>query len=100
MSIGEIRLLDRDLTNDRISMPYPNLQVLNATDAVALMLQSFPEGELPVICEHNGSTRQLCCIKKSAVLINALLRVTPIVFNKDVGTQVTLKSAIDVLEVL
>ena len=100
MSTMEIQSLNPNITNDRISMPYPHLKLLDPSDAIALILPSLKDGELPVICEYNGTVRQLAKVKKSALVLNTLLKVSGLVYAKDVNTNLKITSTSEIMEVL
>ena len=100
MNTMEIQSLNRDITNDRISMPYPHIKLLEPTDAVALVLPSFPEGQLPVICEYNGACRQIGSIVNSAIFINKLSKISRIEYHKDANMFTEIKTSLDAVEVL
>lgn len=93
-------LLSRELTNERISMPYPHVKALVVSEALALVVTSLPKGDLPVLCEHKGTLRQVASIKYSAPCINQLRKVSPLLFVKDANVSQELNSVIDVMEVL
>lgn len=100
MNTNKTLSLSRDLTNERISMPYPHVKILDPTDAVALILPELPTGELPVLCDLNGCTRQLASIKKSALVLRSLSNVTKLQYciSKTVSRDLT--NTIDIMEVL
>lgn len=100
MSTNLIQSLNADLTNDHISMPYPHLMMIEPSDAVALVLQSLPTGDLPVLCTYKGSTRQLTKIKRSAIPIFHLSKVVKLKYVASADKSVPLKSSEDILEVL
>ncbi len=100
MSINQTPILSRELTNDRISRPYPNVEVLEPSDALALVLQSMDKGELPVLCTVNGSTRRLISIKLSACTLRDLSKVTKLRYNKEEGVFRDLNTIDDIMEVL
>lgn len=99
MSTMEIPSLSRELTNDKISMPYPHIFVMDTTDALPLIVPRLPKGDLPVVCEFNNTLRQIGSIQKSALQISKLMRVSRIQFVKAKGDSVLLKNPIDALEV-
>lgn len=100
MSTNQIQSLNADLTNDHISMPYPHLMMIEPNDAVALVLQSLPAGDLPVLCTYKGSTRQLTKIRRSAIPIYHLSKIVKLKYVASADKSVPLKSSVDILEVL
>lgn len=96
----EIQSLSKELTNEHISMPYPHVKVLEPSDAMALMITSLPKGDLAVICEYNGSCRQIGSIRKSAKVIRDLSYVTKLTYSIDKETTRNINSVSDILEVL
>lgn len=100
MSTYPIQSLNAELTNDHIKMPYPHLLMLNPNNAVALVLSSLPDGDLPVICTYKGSTRQLKKIRRSALAMLPLSRVVALQYVVQPGDSRPLNSAKDIMEVL
>lgn len=100
MNTEVIQSLNPDLTNDKISMPYPNVRILEPTDAIALVLPCLEVGDLSVLCEINGTTRKLASIRNSATVISKLLRVTKLVYNKTSNESKELCSNLDIMEAL
>lgn len=96
----KISPLNRDITNDRVKMPYPHVKLLEPSDAVALVLPQFPEGDLPVICEYNGTCRQIGSIRKSAIYLNKLSKISAIVYYKSDTEFIDIKEPRDAVEVL
>lgn len=79
----EIQSLSKNLTNDRIDMPYPHVKVLEPSDALALLIPILSQGELPVICEFEGTTRKIGSIRKSALVLKDLSRVSKMIYYKN-----------------
>lgn len=100
MNTSKTPILNRDLTNEKISLEYPYVEVTNPSDALALVLLSLDEGDLPIICISNGTKRRLRCIRKSARLLMYLLSVSPLVYVKGPEERVDLKGVYDIMEVL
>lgn len=100
MSTSRTPILSSDLANDRISRTYPYLEILEPSDALAIVLPELDSGELPVLCTLNGSTRRLASIRKSAIVIKDLLAMTALNFYRDENTSVELKTIEDIMEVL
>lgn len=100
MNTTEIQLLNPDIANDRISMPYPHVELLEPSDAVALILTGLQKGDLPVICTYQGSQRKIASVAKSALVLNSLLRVSKLNYRKDKDTCQQINSSIDIMEVL
>lgn len=100
MSIMEIPSLNRDITNEHISMPYPHIMLHNPTDALAVVLESIDNGDLPILCEYKGSCRQLAAVRKSALVINTLSKVCNLSYVKAPSESVPIQSVYDILEVL
>lgn len=100
MSIAEIQSLDRNITNKKISMPYPHIKVTDVSDVLALVIPSLDKGDLPIICEFEGVTRQVGSIRKSAVVIKHLMDISGVVYCKSEDLQVPIKSMESLLEVL
>lgn len=100
MSIMEIPSLNQNITNDHISTPYPHLMLKSPSDALALVLTSLPQGDLPVLCEYKGACRQLASIRKSALCINHLSKVSKLQYVKAVNDRVDVKDVETIMEVL
>lgn len=100
MNTSQTPILSRNITNDRISMPYPHVEVLEPTDPLALVLGSMEEGELPVLCTINGSTRKIKAIRKSAITLLDLSRVTKLIYSISADNKRELKNIDDIMEVL
>ena len=96
----EIPTLSPNLSNDRVSRVYPYVEVLDPSDALALVLPSLEKGDLPVLCTYQGDTRRLRKIAKSALTLNKLRKVTRVVYFKTAEEKYELKSAVDIMEVL
>lgn len=100
MSTNQIQSLNADLTNDRIEMPYPHIFIKVPNDAVALVLPELSADDIPVLCTYKGTTRQLTKIRRSAIAIRTLSRVTDIEYVKDNMTRKALNTTTDIMEVL
>lgn len=100
MSISQIQSLNGDITNERIDMPYPHVKLLDPSDAIALVLPSLPEGDLPVLCEVNGSVRQLRSVRKSAKILAILIKISRLTYVQSKGIESELMNNTDILEVL
>lgn len=98
--MAQVQLLSQELTNEHISMPYPHVKVLDPSDALALILQSLPKGDLPVLCEYKGQCRQLAKIKLSAPVLLHLSKVSSITYCKEVSDAVKLVTVDDIMGVL
>lgn len=92
--------LSKDFALDRISMPFPNVKVLEPSDALALVVPSLPKGDLAVICEYQGSIRKLASVAYSALVVNTITKVSPVEFNKDENTCVVCKTPLEVMEAM
>lgn len=93
-------LLNPNLTNDRINMPYPHVKVLAPSDSIALVVPSLPKGDLAVICEFENTLRKIGSIRNSALVLKDLQKISPIEYWKSADTGFLVKSAKDLLEVL
>ena len=71
-----IQSLNPNIANDRIEMPYPHVEVLTPSNAVALVVPSLTTGDLPVICKYDGTTRRIGSIARSALVLSSLRKVT------------------------
>ncbi len=100
MSIRQTHTLNTEITNERISRPYPHVEILEPSDALALALPEMDKGDLPVLCTINGSTRRLINIKRSAVAIRDLALITKLKFHKDAETSFELDSIDRIMEAL
>lgn len=100
MNTTEIQLLNPDIANERISMPYPHVELLEPSDAVALMLSSMPKGDIPIICTYQGKQRRIASVAKSALIFKDLLKVSKLKYHVDSQKVITLKTSIDIMEVL
>lgn len=100
MNIAKIQSLDRNISNTKISMPYPHLRIIDVSDAIALVIPSLDKGDLPVICEFDGVTRQVGSIRKSALVIKQLSRITRLSYCKSEDVSIDVSDMKDLLEVL
>lgn len=100
MSTNQTPILSRELTNDRISTPYPHVEVMDPSDALALVLLSMSEGELPVLCTFNGSTRKLKSIRQSAIVLLQLSKVAKLTYHKSADATTELNTIDDIMGVL
>lgn len=95
-----IQSLNRNLSLDKITMPYPHVKVLDPSDAVALVVPSLPTGDLPVICEYKGSVRKIASVKYSALVLDSLRKISRLEFCKNDVSSIELKSVSDIMEAL
>lgn len=100
MNISQIRTLNPNIANDHISMPYPHIELLEPSDAVALVLESLEKGDLPVICTYDNTVRKIASITRSALDILTLSRVSKLVFHRNPTDAVQLDSGKTIVEVL
>lgn len=100
MSTLEIQSLNKEITNERISMPYPHVNVLEPSDAIALVVPSLPKGDLPVICEFHGTRRQIGSIRNSALVLESLRKISSIEYVKAPNVKSVIKTSLDSVEVL
>lgn len=100
MNTTEIQSLNPDIANNRISMPYPHVELLEPSDSVALVLSGLPKGDLPVICSYKGKQRKIASVLKSAVVLSTLLRVSALNYNSSETETRSLSNNIDIMEVL
>lgn len=96
----QTQLLSRELTNERIKMPFPNLTVMNPSNHMVVVLNVLEEGSLPVLCELNGEIRQVRTIRNSALAIDKLRQVCTLKYVKSREDVTQLNSVEDILEVL
>ena len=91
--------LNKTLTNDHISKPYPHITV-EPSNSIALVLPTLPAGDLPVLCYFEGTCRQLGSIKRSALVLKTLIAVSKVEY-VDVTKKVKVLSNIsEILEIL
>lgn len=93
-------VLSRTFTNQHINRPIPNLQVLLVGDALACMLPSLEKGDLPVIGEYAGTWRKLGSIKRSALVIAELLKISNLRYERSVNECIDIKTNEDIMEIL
>lgn len=91
----EIPVLNRNFTNEKISMPYPHVLLLEPSDAVALVLPSLPSGDLPVICNFEGVTKQIGSVMKSARVLTKLMLVSDIEYVKEANMSIKVSTPQD-----
>lgn len=96
----DIPVLNQDFTNEKISMPYPHVVVLEPSDAIALVLPSLPKGDLAVICVVDGVTKQIGSIRNSAIDIHHLMKVTKLNYVKSSSAIFNVRTTQDVVDVL
>lgn len=95
-----IQSLNPNIANDRISRPYPNVEVLTPSDAIALVVPSLPKGDLAVICSFNGTTRKIGSVSNSAVTLATLRRVSQLKYSKSEQVSYDLNSIENIMEAL
>lgn len=100
MNTSEIRSLNPDIVNGKISMPYPHVELLEPTDAAATLIKLLPTGDLSIICEVKGKRRRIGSIRKSAIAIQDLMRVSKLAYCRSATERKILTSGEDILEVL
>lgn len=100
MNTMEIQSLNREITNERVSISYPHVKLLEPSDAVALVLPELPKGDLPVLCEFNGTCRQIGSIMKSALVLDSLRKISKLQYCKTASDSMDILQARDAVEVL
>ena len=95
-----IQSLNPNIANDRIEMPYPHVEVLTPSNAVALGVPSLATGDLPVICKYDGTTRRIGSIARSALVLSSLRKVTRLKFAKSANDVMELNNTEDIMEAL
>lgn len=100
MSTNQKLLLNQNLTNERVSMPYPHIMLLQLTDAVPLLLPELPKGDVPVLCDVKGTIRQIGAIKKSALVFNDLRKISELDYVLSESESRHIANARDAVEVL
>lgn len=95
-----IQSLNPNIANDRIEMPYPHVEVLTPSNAVALVVPSLTTGDLPVICKYDGTTRRIGSIARSALVLSSLRKVTRLKFAKSTNEVMELNNTEDIMEAL
>ena len=95
-----IQSLNQNIANDRIEMPYPHVEVLTPSNAVALVVPSLTTGDLPVICKYDGTTRRIGSIARSALVLSSLRKVTRLKFAKSANEVMELNNTEDIMEAL
>ena len=96
----EIQSLSKNLTNDRIDMPYPHVKVLEPSDALALLVPILSKGDLPVICEFEGTTRKIGSIRKSATVLKDLSRVSKMLYYRGPDQFIDCKDTDSIMEAM
>jgi len=99
MSTMEIQSLNREITNEHVSIVYPHVKIVDPNDAIALVLPELPVGDLPVLCEFKGSCRQIGSILKSALVLNDLRKICKLEYHKSPETVLTITESKDAVEV-
>lgn len=100
MSTRVTHTLNSEIANDRVAKKYPYLEILEPSDALAIVLPEMDNGELPVLCTIGGSTRRLASIRLSAIAIRDLSLITALSWHKDADTAIKLETIEDIMEVL
>lgn len=95
----DIPVLSRKLTNDIVDLKYPCVKVLEPSDALALMMDRLPKGDLPVVCEYENELYVIQEIENSPITVNHLRKVVAIEWYYDVDTCSELRTPEDVMEV-
>lgn len=99
MSTQQTLKLSRDYAYEHISMPYPCVEVHDPSDALALVLMGMPKGDLSVICYINDALREIRKIRKSALSVNALRKVSRVTFHKSPTESIVIESGAQAVEV-
>ena len=93
-----IESIDEDYATPRSTLTYPYLRILTATDALALIVTSLPDGDLPLVMSYKGETRIMKHISKSALVIEKLTRLVDLEYVKSKDESVPLHNGTDILE--
>lgn len=96
----EIHTLSRNLTNEKISMPYPNIRIMNPSPAFALVFQALPKGDISVVFEKDGKLLRPGCIERSAFNLKKLMAVSEVIFNIDEEISLQLNTGADILDAI
>lgn len=100
MSIARIQSLNENLANKRITMPYPHAKIIDVSDALALIVPSLEKGDLPVLCEHEGTLRKVGSIRNSALVLRQLSRITRVMYVKSEDVSVDVSNTDELLKVI
>lgn len=93
-----IHEIDEDIATPHTKRRYPFIRLLDANDALALIVPSLPPGELPIVMTYKGSTRQLGTVEKSALALCKLLPITRIEYVRASDDSTLLTTNMDMLE--
>jgi len=94
----EQEVLSTVTANEKVQLPYPNLEVQAVTDAVALVLSGLDKGDLSVIGTYEGRLYRIASIDKSAINIWKLARVIPVTLNRSSTDSTVLRTSTDIVE--
>lgn len=92
--------LNRNIANNRADMPYPHVEIMEPSDAVALILESLPDGELSVLFNVDGKLWKSKPIAYSALALLPLVKVSKLKLCKDAQTSKVISSPEDILEAM
>ena len=96
----EIQSLNRNLTNQKIHKPYPNINLLDPSDAVAWVVPALPAGDIPILCTYQGKTAQIGKCAKSALALNTLRKISRIEMHFNPDNIRSINSSEDIMDVL
>jgi hypothetical protein len=74
-----------------VKATYPFLEVLSPGDALPILLESLPGGDLPVVITLDGKRLEVIRIARTPITVRALLNVYPLVAHINQGKQVPIE---------
>lgn len=94
----EREVLSTVTANEKVQLPYPNLEVQEINEAVTLVLSGLDKGDLSVIGTFEGRLYRVASIDKSAINIWKLARVVPVTLHRSPTDSTVLRTSTDIVE--
>ena len=80
-------------------MEYPSIEILQITDALAVLMSCLKQGDIPVYMEHNGNMHRLKMgLDPDPMNLRLLLRIYSIKVNITEHENVIVKSTTELLD--
>ena len=96
----EIPELGKNLTNDKIDMPYPCIRLYDISDALSLVIPQLPTGEISVVIEHEGVVRRVGKVARSALVLMQIRKLSRLTYYKNAAESFDVNTAEDLMEAL
>lgn len=80
-----------------VDIEYPYILFREPIDEISILIEGLPEGTLPVIVDIDGVYQEVARIRKSLIVIQDILRITPIIIGTETE-EVLIKNIEEILE--